>query len=370
MELFDGRYEKLEHLGSGTFAEVWKVRDTETDVIEALKIYTSRAGIDNDSVKLFTHEFSLLANANHPNLVKPLHFAISQPDGYPYLRMKYCNNGSMKRQIGKLTEHETWNLIRDIASALAYLHQMNPPVIHQDIKPENILKDGDKYMLSDFGVSTRVKSSLSRFSVMTDTLKKAGTTDYMAPERFSENKTPVMSNDIWSLGATIYELLTMELPFVMGGLTQAHGEKVPILQGSYSSALKQVIRDCMVLEPWKRPRAEQLVEVAQKMVNNQPLPEPLPWKEIKSKEVETTPILVKENDDLEQPKLPNATAPLTMPVSKSVTFQQDYEEELPIKQDYIKSSSLHRQKNSSLALLIAVTSVVGLVLGILLAVLT
>ena len=279
MELFDGRYEKLEHLGSGAFAEVWKVRDAETDVVEALKIYTSRAGMDKDSVKLFTHEFSLLANANHPNLVRPLHFAISKPEGYPYLRMKYCNNGSMKKQIGRMSEDEAWNLLRDISSALAYLHKMDPPVIHQDIKPENILKDNDKYMLSDFGVSTRVKSSLSRFSVMTDTLKKAGTTDYMAPERFSENKTPVMSNDIWSLGATIYELLTMELPFVMGGLTQANGEKIPHLKGSYSPLLKQIIEDCMILETWKRPRAEQLYEVARSVLEGHPVPDPLPWKE-------------------------------------------------------------------------------------------
>lgn len=278
MELFDGRYEKLEHLGSGAFAEVWKVRDTETNVIEALKIYTSRAGIDDDSVRLFTHEFSLLANANHPNLVRPLHFAISQPEGYPYLRMKYCNNGSTKSLIGRMTEAEAWVLLRDISNALAYLHQLNPPIVHQDIKPENILRDNDRYMLSDFGVSTRVKSSLSRYSVMTDTLKKAGTTDYMAPERFSEDKTPIMSNDIWSLGATIYELLTAELPFTMGGLLQSRGEKVPHLKGAYSSALKQVVEDCLVLETWKRPRAEQLYEVADKMVNDK-FDGSLPWKD-------------------------------------------------------------------------------------------
>lgn len=289
MELFDGRYEKLEHLGSGAFAEVWKVCDTETNVIEALKIYNSRAGIDDDSVRLFTHEFSLLANANHPNLVRPLHFAISQPEGYPYLRMKYCNNGSTKSQIGRMTEDEAWKLLRDISSALAYLHQMNPPIVHQDIKPENILRDDDRYMLSDFGVSTRVKSSLSRYSVMTDTLKKAGTTDYMAPERFSEDKTPIMSNDIWSLGATIYELLTAELPFTMGGLLQSRGEKVPHLKGTYSLALKQVVEDCLVLETWKRPRAEQLYEVADNMVNDK-FDGLLPWKDEASPSPSSPPI--------------------------------------------------------------------------------
>jgi len=289
MELFDGRYEKLDHLGSGAFAEVWKVRDVETGVVEALKIYASRAGIDDYSKKLFTHEFSLLANATHPNLVRPLHFAISKPEGFPYLRMKYCNNGSMKQKIGRLSEMEAWFLIRDISSALAYLYKMDPPIIHQDIKPENILKDSDKYMLSDFGISTRVRSAINHFSMMSNTLKQAGTTDYMAPERFSENKTPVMASDIWSLGVTIYEMLTMELPFAMGGLSQLQGEIVPHLEGNFSSVLKQVVEDCMILETWKRPRAEQLFEVASEVLEGQLHPE-LPW----------------EKKDVQENKIPNA----------------------------------------------------------------
>lgn len=296
MELFDGRYEKLQHLGTGAFAEVWKVRDSETDIIEALKIYTSKAGIDKDSVKLFTHEFALLANANHPNLVRPLHFAISKPEGYPYLRMKYCNNGSMKQKIGKMSEDETWKLLRDISGALTYLHKMDPPIIHQDIKPENILVDNDKYMLSDFGVSTHVKSSLNRMSVMSATLGSAGSPHYMAPERFSENKTPIMANDIWSLGATIYELLSSELPFVLGGLTQANGDKVPHVLGSYSPLLKRVIEDCMVLETWKRPRAEQLYEIAEKVVKGD-IPDYLPWEE---KPIETNNLQIPQNIDQTQ----------------------------------------------------------------------
>lgn len=300
MELFDGRYEKLEALGSGTFAEVWKVRDNETGIIEALKIYTSKAGIDNDSVKLFTHEFSLLASAEHPNLVKPLHFAISSPEGYPYLRMKYCRDGSMKRYIGRLTENAAWALLADMSSALNYLHNMETSVIHQDIKPENILKDGDKYMLSDFGVSTHVKNTINRYSQLSDTLKEAGTIYYMAPERFSESKKPIMANDIWSLGATLYELVTGELPFVMGGLSQYNGESIPLLIGPFSETLKQTIKDCLALEPWDRPHTDQLIKVAQSMLDGKNPSNPLPWK---NDEIESNP----EPDDFDDNKKTNGT---------------------------------------------------------------
>lgn len=302
MELFDGRYEKLEALGSGTFAEVWKVRDNETGVIEALKIYTSRAGIDNDRIKLFTHEFSLLANAEHPNLVKPLHFAISTPEGYPYLRMKYCRDGSMKRYIGQLTEDEAWALLADMSSALNYLHNMEPSIIHQDIKPENILKDGGRYMLSDFGVSTHVKNTINRFSQLSDTLKEAGTIYYMAPERFSENKKPIMANDIWSLGASLYELLSGELPFVMGGLTQINGEATPHLSGPFSETLIQTVKDCLALQPWNRPRTEQLFELAQGILDGRPAPSPLPWKKetIEIKIPETSKAEVQKPDTPKQ----------------------------------------------------------------------
>lgn len=352
MEIFDGRYEKLIHLGSGAFSEVWKVRDIETDIVEALKIYTSRAGIDNDCVKLFTHEFSLLANANHPNLVRPLHFAISKPEGYPYLRMKYCNNGSMKGYIGRLTEEETWRLIRDISSALTYLHKMDPPVIHQDIKPENILKDDDKYLLSDFGVSTRVKSRLSGFSVMTDTLKKAGSPDYMAPERFSDNKTPVMASDIWSLGATIYEILMMELPFTMGGLLQSKGEKVPQLRGDFSPELKQVVEDCMFLETWKRPRAEQLYEVATKMVDNLPLTGPMPW-------------TIVEDDTIIPPRPLSPPYPLPSDNIK----QEDTKEETkaPLDNTWPEPPTPTRVPESLNMVGLSIIAIVGLIIGGLLA---
>ena len=276
--LFAHRYRLVKRLGQGAFSEVWKAEDTKAgSMVVALKIYAPDKGMDEDGVKMFSSEFTLVFNVSHKNLLTPSYY--DDYNGSPYLVLPFCEQGSAQRRIGLMDEREMAKFLFDVSGALAFLHAQHPPIIHQDIKPENILNDNGVYMLSDFGVSTHVKPLLNHLTGMTGSLKEAGTLDYMAPERFSKDKVPIMSNDIWSLGATIYELLTMELPFVMGGLTQANGEKIPHLKGSYSPLLKQIIEDCMILETWKRPRAEQLYEVARSVLEGHPVPDPLPWKE-------------------------------------------------------------------------------------------
>jgi serine/threonine protein kinase len=85
----------------------------------------------------------------------------------------------------------------------------------------------------------------------------------MAPEKFSEDNLPIMANDIYSLGATVYEMLSGSLPFgVDGGLIQKKGADIPNLPGDYSMRLKQTIKDCLNAEPWERPTAVKLEEIA------------------------------------------------------------------------------------------------------------
>ena len=137
MEIFHDRYEQLTLLGRGAFSEVWKVRDIKTDVIEALKIYSPSTGGNEDGNEMLSHEFGLMVNASHKNLLRPLYFDIC--DNRPYLVLPFCEKGNISRMIGKMNEDEAWRLIRDMASGLAFLHAMNPPILHQDIEPANIL---------------------------------------------------------------------------------------------------------------------------------------------------------------------------------------------------------------------------------------
>ena len=276
MAIFDERYEQEELLGRGAFSEVWKVKDIQTGVTLALKIYNPTTGIDEDGKDMLTHEFALMVNAYHKNLLRPLFFAIS--GDRPYLILPFCERGNIGNMVGKMDEEEAWRLVRDCASALAYLHGMNPPVLHQDIKPANILlNDNGDYMLTDFGVSTQVKQSLSRVSHQDMALLSAGTISYMAPERFSRNNLPVMANDIYSLGSTVYELTTGTLPFgVDGGLLQRKGAEIPELPGDFSLLLKKTLDSCLQEEPWQRPTAEQLEEIATRAIRHPELRNAVP----------------------------------------------------------------------------------------------
>lgn len=265
MSLFDGRYDKIAPIGNGAFAEVWQAIDTQTGVTLALKIFTVDKNINDEGMKMLTREFALMIDADHRNLLRPLYFGISNDDAHqPYLTMPFCKNGNINKMIGKMTERDAWKLIRDTASALTYLHAMNPPIIHQDIKPANILIGNDGYYkLSDFGVSIRAKSTLSSMAASEMAFSSAGTISYMAPEKFSRDTRPIMANDIWSLGAMVYEMIDGDLPFGNdGGLLQKKGADIPMIHGDFSQRLMQTLDDCLNPEPWNRPMASKLEEIA------------------------------------------------------------------------------------------------------------
>lgn len=260
-KLFHDRYLLESMLGRGNFSEVWKAKDTKTDVEVALKVYAPATGLDDEGLNVFAREFSIVVNANHKNLLKPLFYDTC--DRKPYLVLPYCKRGSIMRMTGGFTEEEAWRLMRDIASGLAWLHAMKPPVVHQDVKPGNIMvADNGDYMLADFGISTRIRTTLRKS--LSIAFSSAGTTSYMAPERFGKDNTPIMANDIYSLGATVYEMLTGNTPFGDdGGLIQKKGAEIPELKGNYSQQLKKVVTKCLSEKPWDRPSADQLEKYAE-----------------------------------------------------------------------------------------------------------
>lgn len=267
--LFHERYFLERLLGRGNFSEVWLAKDTKTDIEVALKIYAPATGLDDAGLNVLAREFSIVVNANHKNLLKPLYY-----DSYerkPYLVLPFCKEGSIMKQIGKFSEEDAWTMLRDVASGLAFLHAMNPPIIHQDIKPDNIMVgENGQYMITDFGVSTHVRSTLRKS--MSQAFSSAGTIAYMAPERFGKDTTPLMANDIYSLGATVFEMLTGDAPFGDdGGLMQKKGAEIPQLSDKYSPDLRKVLTKCLALDPWKRPTAEQLEKYAQEHLDGKPV---------------------------------------------------------------------------------------------------
>lgn len=265
--LFANRYLLERLLGRGGFSEVWLANDTLTSLKVALKVYAPGGGMDEHGVQLFSSEFSLVFNLNHSNLLKPTYYDTFER--MPYLVLPYCELGSAASLIGQMREEDAWVFMRDIASGLEYLHGQEPPVIHQDIKPDNILIDASgRYLLTDFGISIKARNTLRKSIMKTE--GSVGTLAYMGPERFSKYPLPIKASDVFSLGATLYELLTGMVPFgEHGGLLLQHGAEIPVLEGEWSDELKGIIDLCLQKETWERPSATEIRIYCEQYLNGE-----------------------------------------------------------------------------------------------------
>jgi len=265
--LFDDRYLLIKLLGSGGFSEVWLSEDTKVgNQKTALKVYAPGKGLDSDGVELFSHEFKIVFDLNHSHLLRPAHFDVC--DRSPYLLMPYCERGSAGKLVGRITEEEAWHFLHDVASGLEHLHAQQTPIIHQDIKPDNVLIDNlGRYLITDFGISAKARSTL-RKSV--GNAKSGGTIAYMPPERFGKDNSAIKASDVWALGATVFELLTGDAPFGdHGGLIQRNGAEIPNIDGAWSDELKEIVVGCLHKDAWDRPTAMQIVEWTEKRLKGE-----------------------------------------------------------------------------------------------------
>ena len=278
--VFAERYVLIEKVGSGAFAEVWKARDNKlTNSFVALKIYAPDKGLPDEGINQFSEEYGRLLNFNHSNLLKASFFDIYNSS--PYLVLPFCPKNASSL-AGQMDEKELAKFIYNVSAGLAYLHDRN--IIHQDIKPSNILitEEGD-YVISDFGISTRLKNTLSTGSIEGAAVSKQyDTPAYAAPERFSHNRRdrePIKANDVFSLGITIYEMIDGTLPFEVGwtGLNIQNGSPLPDLPEKFSIGdnedkndvsyqLNLLFKDCITKDPWERPTAIKLKEVAEAFI--------------------------------------------------------------------------------------------------------
>lgn len=257
---FDNRYRLIEKIGGGGFSEVWLAHDINASIDVALKIYTPNSDLDEEGKEDFKREFSRLCGLNHSHIIHAIGFGIHD-DELPYLALSVCKNGSAKKLIGHYDEEELWRFIEEVAMGLHYLHSHD--ITHQDIKPDNILINSDgQYLIIDFGISTKTRNTLRR------TDKGAiggGTPWYMSAESYTPESSDIHARDIWAFGATLYEIITGDVPFGQyGGLTQqAQKGKIPEIGNDVSDEMKQLVYDCLALESWNRPAADQILERVQ-----------------------------------------------------------------------------------------------------------
>ncbi len=264
-EVFDHRFVLTKLVGIGAYSEVWLAMNMKVNMPVVLKLYVQSS---EDVIKTIRQWLKTVWDIRHNNILLPLSFNVY--DDKPYIVLPYCKNGSISRYVGTFKEEQTWKLLYDTANALALLHNLNPPIFHQRLIPNNIFiaDDGD-YMISDFGLN-RLYSVLDSACNTKTNDRPCGNCTYKAPELFSAKQIYTSSCDIYSLGIIAYEMLTGEPPFGgHGGLLQLQGEEIPKLENVCSGILRLVIEKCLKTNSQERPTAIQLHNYAKLALSGQ-----------------------------------------------------------------------------------------------------
>ena len=204
--LFDGRYRIQRKLGAGGMADVYLAEDQELGRRVAIKILNGRHANDDQFIERFRREAKNAAALNHPNIVS-IYDRGDAEDTY-YIAMEYLDGRTLKELIvgrGSAPINVAIEYARQIVSALRFAHRHG--IVHRDIKPHNVLVDGEgRVKVTDFGIARAGTSQ------MTEAGSIVGTAQYLSPEQARGGEVDPRS-DLYSLGIVLYELLTGKTPF-------------------------------------------------------------------------------------------------------------------------------------------------------------
>ncbi len=205
------RYRIIDILGQGGIGTTYEAEDLQTQQRVAIKVLSLRRMADWKVLELFEREARILSHLNHPGIPRYIdYFQIETPKNQSFYLVQELAEGRSLFSLVESGWHTTESEVKDIASQilsiLTYLHRFTPPVIHRDIKPQNIIRRDDGHIfLVDFG---SVKASYQSTMVAGNTV--VGTYGYMAPEQFRGQAFP--ATDLYNLGATLVFLLTHRSP--------------------------------------------------------------------------------------------------------------------------------------------------------------
>jgi len=204
--LFDGRYRIVRKLGTGGMANVYLAEDEVLGRRVAIKILNDRHAGDEQFVERFRREAKNAASLSHPNIVSI--YDRGEAEGTYYIAMEYLDGRSLKELIvarGPAPVNVAIDYARQILAAIRFAHRHG--IVHRDIKPHNVLVDGEgRLKVTDFGIARAGTSQ------MTEAGSIIGTAQYLSPEQ--AKGAPVdQTSDLYSVGVVLYELLTGVVPF-------------------------------------------------------------------------------------------------------------------------------------------------------------
>jgi serine/threonine protein kinase len=210
-DIIRDRYSIISVLGRGGMATTYAALDRVTDQSVAMKVLSLRQASQWKAIELFEREAKVLASLNHPQIPKYLdYFSIDlESDRRFYLVQELIEGQSLSVIIqngGRFTEVEVKQIAVQILEVLCYLHELLPPVVHRDIKPQNLIRrPNGAIALVDFGaVQDIYRNTVTGGSTF------VGTYGYMAPEQFRGQAS--CASDLYGLGATLLFLLTQRSP--------------------------------------------------------------------------------------------------------------------------------------------------------------
>ncbi len=250
------RYEILEQIGSGGMSVVYKAKCHKLNRLVAIKVLKEEFCNDSNFVSKFKMEAQSAAGLSHPNIVSV--YDVIDEGKLHYIVMELIEGITLKSYIkkkGRLEVKETIGIAIQVAQGIAAAHEQH--IIHRDIKPQNMIisKDG-KVKVADFGIARAVSAQTMTSSAM-------GSVHYISPEQarggFSDERS-----DIYSLGVTMYEMVTGRVPFEGDNtvaIALAHLEDAVVPPSVYNPeipvSLERIILTCMEKKPERRYRSAQ-----------------------------------------------------------------------------------------------------------------
>jgi serine/threonine-protein kinase len=206
-----GGFQLLEKIGRGGMGAVYRARQLSMDRVVAVKILSRRLSKDRDYVERFIREARAAAKLDHPNIVQGID--VGESSGYYYFAMEFVNGETVAEKIkraGPLPEKEVLTIGAQVARALEHAHS-RAGVIHRDVKPQNILIDPNGVAkLADLGLA---REAAKDETSVTHPGIALGTPDYIAPEQIRGAADLDGRCDIYSLGATLFHMLTGRPPY-------------------------------------------------------------------------------------------------------------------------------------------------------------
>ena len=245
------RYEVVGCIGSGGMADVYKAKDHKLNRFVAMKVLKAEFSADTNFIRKFQREAQAAAGLAHPNVVNV--FDVGEDQGINYIVMELVEGITLKDYIskkGKLTVKEATSIAIQVSMGLEAAHNRN--IVHRDIKPQNIIISTDgKVKVTDFGIARVASSNTISTNAM-------GSVHYSSPEQVRGGYSDFKS-DIYSLGITMYEMVTGRVPFdgdttVAIAIKHLQDEMIPPSQyvGNLPHSLEEIILKCTQKSPDRR----------------------------------------------------------------------------------------------------------------------